>query len=188
MHAMRHADGALAQLQASLKARGLAERTVVLVYGDHVTGMRPTDAVVQLAGETWTEHLRARMHRVPAFVWGPGVRPGLSRAAVGGQVDLGVTALHLLGVTPPAAAVGMPLVGDGPEVVALPDGGAVTADRMLVRGGLGVPPEGRCVSLPEEDVLPREACADMEARAGVQLRAARAVLNHDLYQAAEAQR
>lgn len=101
---------------------------------------------------------------------------------------MGVTALHLLGVEPPASAVGTPLLGDGPGFAALPTGGVVGPDDMLVRRGSSTPTEGACVDPLEPGGRPREDCTSLEARALEQLELARRILDHDLYIEAEAAR
>ncbi len=185
LQAMRHFDASLQAWFADMQARGLLEHTVVLVYGDHVTGM-PLDATVaELANETDDRYARMRMHRVPAFLWVPGSELKGRRSMVGGQIDLGVTALHVLGVEAPAAAVGTPLFGEGPGFAALPTGGAVGPQHMLVRRGPTTPTEGACVDPLSAKGLERETCDPLEARALEQLELARRILDHDLHRAAE---
>ena len=84
--------------------------------------------------------------------------------------------------------MGTPLLGDGPGFVALPTGGVVGPDAMLIRRGRSTPPEGACIDPREPGARPREACKTLETRALDQLDLARRVLDHDLYQAAEAAR
>lgn len=186
LQAMRHFDDALAQWFADLDAAGLRENTVVLVYGDHVTGMDTDDVVAQLASERTTRHVDARMHRIPAFLWA-GQLHGRSDL-VGGQIDLGPTALHVLGIDPPMSFVGTPLLEQGPGFAAFPNGGGATEDRMLIRRGPDVPVKGLCVELPSERVRDRADCDALEVRVGDQLQLARRILDHDLYRDAEAQR
>ncbi len=188
LQAMRHFDDALAAWFASMRASGLAERTVVVVYGDHVTGMNLDENVAVLSGVPMARYAEARMHRVPAFIWVPDGSLHGSEHMVGGQIDLGVTALHLLGVEAPAGAVGTPLLEEGPGYAALPNGGVVGPDRMLVRRGIDTPAEGACIDPLEGSSRPREDCDDLAERAASQLRLSRRVLDHDLHVEAEAHR
>lgn len=188
VQAMNHFDRSLAAWLSDMEARGQLEHTVVVVYGDHVTGMDLNDDVAKLAGVPDERFTQMRMHRVPAFIWVPAEGMRGRRSMVGGQIDLGVTALHLLGVDPPASAVGTPLVGDGPGFAALPTGGAVDGERMLVRRGGATPTKGACIDPSEPGGAPRAACDALEQRALEQLDLARRVLDHDLYRDAEAAR
>ncbi len=185
LQAMHHFDLSLQAWFEAMQAQGLLEHTVVLVYGDHVTGMGFDARVAEISGEAEAPYARMRMHRVPAFVWVPGGEVRGRRSMVGGQIDLGVTALHLLGVEPPAGAVGTPLLGEGPGFVALPTGGAVGPERMLVRRGLDTPTEGACIDPLQPKDLDRRACDALEARALDQLELARRILDHDLHRAAQ---
>ncbi|MEM6291188.1 MAG: sulfatase-like hydrolase/transferase [Myxococcota bacterium] len=188
LQAMRHFDDALAAWFASMHASGLADRTVVLVYGDHVTGMNLDDDVAALSGVPVARYAEARMHRVPAFLWVPGGALKGARDVVGGQIDLGVTALHVLGVEPPAGAVGTPLLEGGPGFAALPNGGVVGPDRMLVRRGIDTPADGACIDVVDGRGRPRSDCDALAERAAAQLQLSRRVLDHDLHLEAEGHR
>ncbi len=185
LQAMNHFDRSLAAWLGAMQARGQLEHTVVMIYGDHVTGMELGDEVAALAGISEEHYAQMRMHRVPAFVWVPGRGLHGRRSMVGGQIDLGVTALHLLGIDPPAAAVGTPLMGEGPGFAAFPTGGGVTAEHMLVRRGGSTPPQGACIDPREPGAVARAECDALELRALEQLDLARRILDHDLYRAAQ---
>lgn len=188
LQAMNHFDRSLASWLADMEARGQLEHTVVVIYGDHVTGMALDKDVAQLAGVSDERYAEMRMHRVPAFVWVPGGDMHGRRSMVGGQIDLGVTGLHFLGVEPPAGAVGTPLIGEGPGFAALPTGGAVADERMLVRRGGSTPPRGACIDPRESGGVERAECDVLEQQALDQLELSRRVLDHDLYREAEAAR
>jgi phosphoglycerol transferase MdoB-like AlkP superfamily enzyme len=186
LQAMRYFDRSLEAMFAQLKVDGRLEHTLVVLYGDHITGLEYDDDVLRLAGvSAWSPDIAARLRRVAAFIWVPGGELRGESSLIGGQIDLGVTALHLLGVDSPASAVGTPLVGKGPGFAAMPDGGAVDAEHLLVRRGM-TDPAGRCFAYPQGTPLPRPECDALDARAAAQLEVARAVLDHDLYMDAEA--
>lgn len=185
LQAMHHFDRSLEAWFDRLRERGQLEHTVVVVYGDHVTGMDLDDDVAAIAEVPDERYTEMRMHRVPVFIWEPSGDLHGRRSMVGGQIDVGVTALHLLGVDPPASAVGAPLVGEGPGFAALPTGGVIGPDRMLVRRGASTPPAGACIDPHEPGGRPRDDCDALEARALDQLDLARRILDHDLYVAAE---
>lgn len=185
LQAMHHFDRSLQAWLERLRERGQLQRTVVVIYGDHVTGMDLDDDVAAIADVPDERFTQMRMHRVPVFIWEPSGTLHGQRSMVGGQVDVGVTALHLLGVEPPASAVGTPLLGGGPGFAALPTGGVVGPDRMLVRRGRATPPQGACVDPHEPGGRPRSDCDALERRALEQLELARRVLDHDLYVAAQ---
>jgi arylsulfatase A-like enzyme len=98
LNAMRQVDRHLGRLFDFLRARGLAEDTLVVVTGDHGEAFGdPHDVVVGHGGGVYDENLR-----VPWLIWNPRLFPaGERRQHAGGQVDLNPTIAHLLGVAPP---------------------------------------------------------------------------------------
>lgn len=182
VHAMHHFDRALAGFFDELERTGLRERTVVAIYGDHVTGMDPSEAILKLAGYTdWTPSLDARMHTVPVVVWTPEGELVVQDDSVAGQIDVGPTLLELLGVEVPTSMFGRSLVSDRPRIVALADGSAVTDDRIFVARGPGIGREGGCFDFPSGRSRPLEDCAEIAQEGARELRASRAVLDHDLH-------
>lgn len=184
LHAMHYFDRSLQAFFEDLRARGLLEQMVVLVYGDHVTQLPDTPALLELAGvRSWDPAVPTRLHRVPAFLWVPGTELRGHSDRVGGQIDLGATVLHLLGVSPPAAFVGRPLVEPGVGFAALPDGSAIADDRMFVASGRDIGGEGACFDFPTGGSRPLEDCRDLARQAEQELAISRRVLDHDLFRA-----
>lgn len=185
LQAMRHFDDALAELWGALQDAGRAERTLLVIYGDHVTGMGEPPAVLALAGRpTWDPAAHGELHRVPVFAWvGETDDPALTgrRSKVGGHIDIGPTVLHLLGIDDPRpAALGHVLLDPRPGFAPLSDGGAVTDERLLSARGRGISNEGACFTRDGER-QPRVDCDAQSERAGQQLDLARLLLQHDLH-------
>jgi phosphoglycerol transferase MdoB-like AlkP superfamily enzyme len=182
LHAMRHFDTSLAAFFQHLRDAELAQRTMVVIYGDHVTGMKVTPAIVELAGlPSRTPSTAMLLHRVPVIIWRPG-EPRLAgrRDRIGGQIDIAPTILHLLDVPTPDSFVGLPLT-EPVNWAALPDGSAVTDDRVFIADGEDIPAGGACFDHPRGSLRPRDDCREIEARASEELAASRALLNHDLF-------
>jgi phosphoglycerol transferase MdoB-like AlkP superfamily enzyme len=183
LQGMRHADRALAGFFAALHASGRSERSIVLVYGDHVTGLPWNDEALALAGvPRWDPTLPAREHRVGALLWLPDrSRTGIDDR-IGGQIDLAPTLLDAAGVPAPASFVGRSLFRDGPRLVALPDGSAIGDDRFWLARGRDALSGGGCFDR-DGRARDRKDCTDLAAAAADELWASRAVLDHDLYRA-----
>jgi hypothetical protein len=113
-NALHHADAALGELLAGLRARGLEESTLVVVCGDH------GEAFGQHAGNYGhTLFLYEENVRVPLLAAAPGLIDRTVRAGrVASLVDVGPTVLDLLGLPAPPGAEGRSLL-DGPERMAL---------------------------------------------------------------------
>ena len=187
LQAMRHFDDAFATFMGALAERGLADRTIVALYGDHVTGIESRREVWSLAGwDAWSPDLPMRIRRVPLVIWAPGVQPVASADArlPRGQIDVGPTVADLLGVPMSAASVGVSLAAPvGSRPVVLPNGSAVGPDRIFVGGGRDIPREGACFDLPSGTTRPWADCEALAASAREELGWSRAVVEHDLHRA-----
>lgn len=183
LQAMRHFDSAFRRFMQDLEAHGLADHTIVALYGDHVTGIENRRAVWQLAGwDGWSPDVPKRIRRVPLMILAPGIeRPKVDPGQPRGQIDIGPTVLDLLGVPAPRAFVGRSLAAPGERPVVLPDGSVVTVERLFVASGRDVPREGSCFDLPSGTTRPRADCDDLVAHAKAELDASRAVVEHDLH-------
>jgi lipoteichoic acid synthase len=165
-----------------LRERGLLDETVLVMFGDHVAQLEETPQMLRLAGvETWNPAVPRRLHKVGAFVWAPGGPTGHGDR-VGGQIDLGTTALHLLGVPPPGSFLGRPLVEAGPGFAALPDGSAVGDERMFVARGRAIGRDGACFDHPQGASRPLDDCRELAERAALELSVSRRMLDHDLFE------
>ena len=85
-----------------LKASGLYENSIIVLYGDHygISNSR-NPALAPLVGkssETWNSYDNAMMQRVPYMVVVPGMDKGRIVDTYGGQVDMLPTLEHLLGI------------------------------------------------------------------------------------------
>ncbi|WP_059170588.1 LTA synthase family protein [Bacillus sp. FJAT-27445] len=91
-------DEAIEQFFNDLKASGLYDNTMVVMYGDHYgISENHNEAMSQVVGEEITAFKNAQMQRVPVFIHAPGVKGGqIDR--FGGQLDVRPTVLHLLGI------------------------------------------------------------------------------------------
>jgi arylsulfatase A-like enzyme len=96
LNTVRDADRQLGRLFDGLRARGLADDTLVVVTGDHGETFGDPHP-------TWGHGFRVYEEsvRVPMMVWNPRLFPKGGRSdTVGGHVDVNPTIAHLLGVPP----------------------------------------------------------------------------------------
>ncbi|WNS77290.1 LTA synthase family protein [Bacillus sp. DTU_2020_1000418_1_SI_GHA_SEK_038] len=92
-------DQAIEQFFNDLKASGLYDNTVIVMYGDHYgISENHNDAMAEIIGKEVTPFEYARnLQRIPVFIHVPGVEGG-AQHQIGGQVDVRPTVLHLLGI------------------------------------------------------------------------------------------
>lgn len=95
-------DAAVSEFFAYLKASGLYDNSVIVLYGDHygISDGRTTELASLLGKnpDTWTNYDVAQLQRVPYMIHVPGQTNGGINHTYGGQVDALPTLLHLLGV------------------------------------------------------------------------------------------
>jgi lipoteichoic acid synthase len=114
LHGMRFFDEALDAFTHALASRGLLDKSVIVVFGDHDAGFARSAALARAMGirdgqVAWTAN-----DRVPFFIRLPHARaaaaaPGLTGAhgLPAGQTDFAPTVLSLLGID----AAGLPYLG-----------------------------------------------------------------------------
>jgi len=92
-------DQAFEQFFNDLKANGLYDNTIIVMYGDHYgISENHNDAMAKVMGvDEITPAINAKLQRVPLFIHVPGVKGGIQHQ-VGGEVDVRPTVLHLLGI------------------------------------------------------------------------------------------
>ncbi len=94
----RYLDEALEQFVNDLKAEGLYDDSVILIYGDHYgISDNHNRAMEELIGEEITPLKHAELQRVPLMIRVPGVKGQGVNHEYAGQIDVVPTLLHLQG-------------------------------------------------------------------------------------------
>ena len=94
----RYADEALRQFFADLEKSGLADHTIVIIYGDHYGISQDNDKTMEkVIGKPVTPFESTGLQRVPLYIHVPGIKGGVNHE-YGGQIDVLPTLLHLLGI------------------------------------------------------------------------------------------
>jgi len=158
LHTMKFFDDALTGFEADLRASGLFENTVIVIWGDHDAGFEWTRDIADAIGVSEDDLGWYLSQRVPLIILAPGVEGG-AFDVVAGQVDVAPTLLALLGVDPaPYAFLGRNLLGQpGNSVVTgeyrcwsdethiyLNRGPLVESGECLVRQGFKEAPSSDC--------------------------------------------
>ncbi|MFC3932437.1 LTA synthase family protein [Streptococcus dentapri] len=95
-------DSALESFFNYLKASGLYDKSIIVLYGDHfgISNDR-NSSLAPLLGkdpETWSDYDNAMVQRVPYMINIPGYTNGFIDDTYGGEIDALPTLLHLLGI------------------------------------------------------------------------------------------
>lgn len=143
-----------------LKASGLYDNTIVVLYGDHygISNSR-NPSLAPLLGkdsETWTEYDNAMLQRVPFMIHIPGYTDGFISDTYGGEVDALPTLLHLLGVdTSHFVELGQDLLSpENNQIVALRTSGYYITPTYTSYGGhLYYTTTGEEITNPDENTV-----------------------------------
>lgn len=169
-------DQALEQFFNDLKAAGLYDNTVVVMYGDHYgISENHNDAMAQVLGvDEITPAINAKLQRVPLFIHVPGVQGGIQKQ-FGGEVDVRPTVLHLLGIdTKDYLEFGSDLLSPNHRNWALfRNGDFVSSDVIQVKD--------KCYSTETGELLENsEACKDIAEKVSSELQMSDEVVYKDL--------
>lgn len=113
LHAARYADKAIGSLLRALEARGLADRTIVVLYGDHEgISLKHYKEIHQLLGKSvrQDELSKTVLQTVPLFIRVPGSPIKGKFEQVGGQVDILPTLANLMGIEGGGVFIGQDLI------------------------------------------------------------------------------
>lgn len=95
-------DQSVEEFFAYLKASGLYDKSIIVLYGDHygISNTRNLDLAPLLgkSADDWTAYDDAQMQRVPFMIHIPGVKTGSVQQQYAGEVDVLPTIEHLLGI------------------------------------------------------------------------------------------
>ena len=117
-------DRSFGEFIERLRASGVLDRTLVVMYGDHQAFLGDPPELGDLLGRPdWTEYDRFSVRkRVPLIVRLPHGAHAGDRPVVGGHLDVAPTILGLLGIEDDGVMLGRDLTREGPSLVVFRDG------------------------------------------------------------------
>ncbi|KAF9404720.1 hypothetical protein HW555_014202 [Spodoptera exigua] len=167
-----------------LKASGLYENSVIVLYGDHygISNSRNKN-LAELVGKdksTWTDYDNSAMQRVPYMVHIPGQSNGGINHTYGGQIDALPTLLHLLGIdTKNYIQMGQDLFSKSNEqVVAFRNGNVVSPKYTVLGSSIYETATGRLIVEPTEQE--NQEIQALKDKANLQLQMSDQTTNGDL--------
>jgi phosphoglycerol transferase MdoB-like AlkP superfamily enzyme len=184
LHTMHHFDQALRGFMAGLEERGLEERTVVVLWGDHDAGFEWRSEIAAALGASHDAAGWYLSQQVPLLIRAPGLAASaeaLDQPA--GHADVAPTLLALLGVDPGSHAF------TGRNLLGTPGTGPVVGEYRcwrdathlyLRRGPLLT--DGECIELETMTRVEPELCSGGFDAARREVEVSRLVLEHDLQQ------
>jgi len=137
LHSAHYFDEAFGLFVDRLRATGLLDESVVVVYGDHKGYLADERQLAALLGRAWSrpEDLWLERKRVPLVVRLPGGAHAGPRGEAAGHLDITPTVLSLLGVAEDAVVLGRDLTKPGEALVVFRDGSFADDRHYLMRVG-----------------------------------------------------
>ena len=127
IQAVHYADEAVGEFIDSLKANGLYDNSMIILYGDHFGIDCKSDAAVRVKALLGRDYTYNEMLNIPLIVHIPGSGVHETVDTVGGQVDFMPTVLNLMGI--PVNS----LVMFGQDLLQA-DSGFVASQTYLIKG------------------------------------------------------
>ena len=168
-----------------LKATGLYENSIIVLYGDHygISNSRNPDLAPLIGkdSQTWSDFDNAMMQRVPYMIVVPGMTNGGIIDTFGGQIDALPTLEHLLGIEANNyLQVGQDMLSsEHSQVVALRTAGNFITPKYTSYGGKIYYTETG-VEITNPDEVTQKEIDDIKASASAQLSASDAIQTGDL--------
>lgn len=168
-----------------LKATGLYENSIIVLYGDHygISNSRNPDLAPLIGkdSQTWSDFDNAMMQRVPYMIVVPGMTNGGIIDTFGGQIDALPTLEHLLGIEANNyLQVGQDMLSsEHSQVVALRTAGNFITPKYTSYGGKIYYTETG-VEITNPDEVTQKEIDDIKAAAAAQLSASDAIQTGDL--------
>ncbi|MCD4749016.1 MAG: LTA synthase family protein [Thermoanaerobaculales bacterium] len=182
LHTMHLLDAALGDLESAIQVAGLAETTIVAVWGDHDAGFEWTPEVAALMGVDVDAAGWYDSQRIPFVLRAPqslGLRGVIDVPA--GHIDVAPTLAALLGIDPaPLAWMGRNLLGSPGDEPVIGEYSCWTDRTHVFLQGDGTLRGGQCLARTTLEPETTTACESAFEEASRRLRISQTVLRHDL--------
>lgn len=171
---VRYMDEALKSFIDDLKAEGLYEDSIIVMYGDHYgISENHNKAMSEFLEKEVTPFVSTQLQRVPLIIHIPGQK-GATISSVSGQIDLKPTILHLLGIdTKRDIQFGEDLFSkERSNFITLRDGSFITDTHVYTKG--------TCYDKETEQPVEEAACSSYIDTANMELDYSDKIINGDL--------
>lgn len=177
-----YTDTAIKEFFDYLKASGLYENSMIVLYGDHygISDSRIKDTKELFSKEDWTTFDTIQAQKVPLIIHIPGQDKGTINHTYGGQVDVLPTLLNLIGYeSDHLMLLGQDLLSPTrDEVVAFRNGNFVTRDYSYHKGDVYDNQTGDLLNFSHPEIV--ESAKEVKKKVDEQLATSDQINNGDL--------
>ncbi|MBH5318238.1 LTA synthase family protein [Paenibacillus sp. GSMTC-2017] len=185
LQSIHYADAAIGVLIQRMKAEGLWDNTILVVYGDHDSAIQEWEHYDRYMENTSSELEREQITKqVPLFIHLPDGAKAGNYASVSGQLDIMPTLMHLLGLSATDPNwLGSPLLTEKVEetrLVIQRNGSWTDGKHYFIPSADGLPANGKCFAVNTGEHLDTDVCLPMTELADMELMMSDRVVMGDL--------
>lgn len=185
LQSVHYVDAALGELVDRMKAEGLWNNTILVMYGDHDNSIKDWPLFETFLGKTLNDLERQMiLKQVPFIVHLPNDEHAGEYTRVGGQLDVTPTIMHLLGIsTADQYLIGTPLLTDKPllgKKVVLRNGAFTDGTIYYMPSSDGIPGNGTCWNIQDRIPGNMSACSSAYESARTELNMSDKIVMNDL--------
>lgn len=163
LQSIHYVDAALGELVDRMKAEGLWDHTILVMYGDHDNSINDWSLFETFLGKPLND-LESQMivKQVPLLIHLPKNEHAGTYTNVGGQLDVTPTIMHLLGIsTADQYLIGMPLLMENPllgKKVVQRNGAFTDGTLYFMPSADGIAENGACWNIQDKASIPVSGC------------------------------
>ncbi|WP_232510172.1 LTA synthase family protein [Paenibacillus crassostreae] len=182
LHAIHYVDEALGQFVQQMKAQGIWDNTILVLYGDHDNSIKDKFYYEQFLGKNISDlDMKQIMNQVPLLIHLPDNSQVGEYTDPAGQIDLSPSLLHLLGIpTDSYHMLGNNLFAEHERQVILRSGAVINSKLVYIPSPDGVYENGNCYDLNTRDTTEITNCRVMFDQAALELNISDQVIQYNL--------
>lgn len=185
LQSIHYVDAALGELVDRMKAEGLWDNTILVMYGDHDTSIKDWSMFETFLGKTLNDLEREMiLKQVPLLIHLPKDEQAGTYTGVGGQIDVTPTIMHLLGIsTADQYLIGTPLITENPlahNKVVQRNGAFTDGTVYYMPSSDGIAENGTCWNIANNAIDPTNACISAFEDARTELNMSDQIIMNDL--------
>ncbi|MFF2481544.1 LTA synthase family protein [Paenibacillus sp. NPDC058071] len=187
LQSVHYADAALGELVESLKQKGLWDKTIFALYGDHDNSIKDWELFERFLEQPLNDLERQMiLKQVPFIVHLPDGAYAGTQTQVGGQLDVTPTLLHLLGIsTADQTLLGTPLLtanksGNDGKLIVQRNGAFTDGKLYFLPSSDGIAANGACWSVSDNEIIDTAKCLPYVEAAAEELAKSDQIVNNDL--------
>lgn len=182
LQSIHYVDRTIGELEEQMKAQGLWDRSILVIYGDHDSSIPEKDDYEKFLGKPLSDlDMEQIMNQVPLLVRLPGGEQAGADPKPSGMMHIAPTIYHLLGISSePYYLMGDSLTSSEERLVPLRSGAYASSRFFYIPAESGRFEDGTCYLMPDGKPGDVEACRPGFEESRTMLHMSDMIITHDL--------